>query len=246
MMGLLEGSTDLTPGLALLTEVRHIANMALRPHPGLYEGWQDEAGIDPLVWGNATVGGGVVARDGLEAPYLKALISCNGPLDEATLFGLQRWYCAPDPSEANYLDEFIIRRTHLEFVAKLTLPASINNTLMFMGFGFAQNVAETSPNIIGFVMDNADNIRSICADLAGFTTAPFLAAADTVDWHKYHIEVRRGEVHFYLDDVQMTSIAANLPNYSMYPVFHNVQENIPGMCLIEVSPIRIWHEDELL
>lgn len=243
---MLNSSTDIFPILALGVDIRHIANMAFRPHPSLYEGWQDEAGIDPLVWGNAVVGGGVVARDTLEPPYLKVLVNANGPLDEATLYGLQRWYCAPDPSEANYLEQFIIRRTHFEFVAKLTLANLIDNTRFFMGFGFAQNVDEASPNIIGFVMDNADNLLAICADVAGFFTEPFLAAADALDWHKYHIEVREGHVRFDLDDVELASIAANAPNFSMYPVFHIVQENNPGMCLIEVSALRIWHEDALL
>jgi hypothetical protein len=245
-MGLFDGSTDITAGMALLAHILGIAEMAMRPRPSLYEGWQREAGIDPLVWGTATVGTGVVARDTLEAPYLKVLITGNAPLDEATLFGLVRWYCAPDPSEVNYLDEYIIRRTHFEFVAKLTLANLIDNTWFFMGFGFAQNVDEAAPNIIGFSMDGADNLQAICADLAGATVLPFLAAADTLDWHKYHIEVRRGEIHFYLDDIHIASIAANLPNYSMYPVFHIVQENNPGMCLLEVAALRIWVEDALI
>lgn len=245
-MGLLDASTDITSGMALLAALLNRANMGLRPRPSLYEGWQDEAGIDPALWGTAVTGGGVVARDTLEPPYLKVIVSGNGPLDTATLFGLQRWYCAPDPADANYLDEFIIRRTHFEFVARFTIAAQIDNTAFFMGFGFAQNVTEIAPNTIGFVMDGTDNVLAQCSDLVGTTTAAFLAAAAAVNWHKYGIEVRRSEIHFSLDDALITSIAANLPNYSMYPVFHVVQENNPGMAMLEVAALRIWVEDALL
>jgi len=241
-MSKLDASTDLVPAIALGLTIRESVYMLHRPMAWLYEAWQDEGGIDAMTWGTAVAGGGVVARDTLEAPYLKAIISGAAPLSTARLYGLQRWYCAPEPVAVNFLQTYPVQKTNLEFVAHFIFPANFDNTLFFMGFGFAQNVDETSPNIIGFTMDGANNLQATTVDLVGATVQPFMPIADIVNWTKYRIEVEMGGVNFYANDVVIAASDNFMPNYSMYPVFFVPQANVPGAAMLEVAMVRIWNE----
>lgn len=223
---------------------RDLLRMASQSKEALTEHWQNEIGISAARWGTTITGAGGAARSVAEPPYLKVVLTGPVNADTARLYGLQRWYCAPDEDDANYLKEAIIRAAFLEFEAKFDTVASILNTAFFMGFGDTQAVTEASNNIIGFVLDASDDLIAICNDGAGPTVSAAIAtAAEIASWHKYRIEVKLPElINFYIDGEFQAVIAANLPNYAMYPNWYLQQEPAANGGELHIGSIRIWFD----
>jgi hypothetical protein len=226
-----------------ITTSSSIIAILSRPSLSLYEGWQDEAGIDTTVWTTAITATGAVARDVTEPPFLKILLSGPANGDTARLYGDQRWFCGPD----TYAPNTILRRLVMEFEAKFANVASIDNPTFFMGLASIQLADAATNNIAGFILA-ADDLNSITDDGIGETTKA-LGAPVLTDRHKYRIEVLAGIIYFYVDEVlqatHTTAAFETLPDTAMFPVFYLPQEAGASGGELHVGIIRIWTEDIL-
>ena len=224
--------------------LKDLLRMNSQAKEALTEHWQNEIGISPARWGTTTTGTGAVARSVADPPYLKVVLTGTTNADTARLYGIQRWLCAPDEDDANYLKEAIIRATYLEFEAKFDTVASILNTAFFMGFGDTQAVTEGSNNIVGFALDASDDLIAVCNDGTGPTvSAAIQTTAQIANWHKYRIEVKLPEeINFYVDGEHQASIVASLPNYAMFPNWYLPQEAGANGAELHVGSIRTWFD----
>jgi hypothetical protein len=218
-----------------------VMQLLARPQLALYEGWQDEAGIDTTVWTTAVTGTGAVARNVAEPPYLKVLLSGPANADTARLYENQRWFCGPDTYGMNT----ILRRLVMEFEAKFAVVASIDNPTFFMGLASVQLATRASTNIAGFIL-TADVLNSITDDGAGEVTKAVGAPVLTT-WHKYRMEILAGTIYFYVDEVlratHTTAAVERLPDTTMFPVFYLPQEAGANGGQLHVGIVRVWTED---
>lgn len=222
-----------------------LAGLNFRPTPHLIETWQTEA-IDAAIWGTNLVGTGGAIFSAGEPPYLRVWLSGIAAADEACLYGVQRWFCNPDTAMANYLEKSIFQVLHMEFEARFDDVVIFDNAKFFMGLGSIQAAIETTNNIVGFVLDAADNLDFLSADALGITRVEdVVLAAGLADWHKYEIVVGPGQVECFIDGVSGGVITVNLPETAMYPVLHLVQEAGAGNPDLHIGVIRIWSEDIL-
>ena len=216
-----------------------------RPEMDLYEGWQDELGIDFTLWTvtHPTVGVWVRgAGAGVAAPFLRA----TAPLllnETSQLVGNQRWQIAPDTWGTNT----IVRQTVLEFEFTTTLVANLDNAVCFWGFTPAQADDRASNNIIGFGL-LADVVQAV-TDLAAAETVTAIAAADLATYNKFRMEILAvagvGTVLFYLNEVLVATHITNLPDLPMYPNFQFDTEGTGG-AVPQIGVVRIWHHDAII
>ena len=213
-----------------------LLDMAMRPSLNLYEGWQDETGIDTTVW---TSSGAAWSR-GASSAYLRAT-SSPATAETARLVTDQRWIAAPD----TYGTDTVLRRLVLEFEMRLTDVAYIDEEAAF--FGWARTTADTraSDDIIGFYLDaSADDLYSLTDNGSTETTNDTgVDAAAIASWHKYRIEIYAGNVEFYVDEALKTTHTTNLPDYPMYLDFFIENDGGAGSLTIELGVIRAWTED---
>lgn len=212
-----------------------------RPQFSLYEGWQDEAGIDAAVWTTVVTGTGAVARDVTEPPFLKVLLSGPANADTARLYANQRWFCGPD----TYSPNTILRRLVMEFEAKFAVVASIDNAAFFMGLASAQLATRVSNNLAGFIL-TAGALNSITDD-GGGEVVKAVGAPVLTTWHKYRMEVEAGTIYFYIDEALVathTTVAVeHLPDTAMFPVLYLPQGAMVNGGQLHTSIIRVWTED---
>ena len=220
--------------------LKRLMDMGVRPSLFMYEGWQDEAGIDAIVWTTVVTGSGAVARNVAEPPYLKVLLNGTVNGDTARLHSVQRWFCGPD----TYGTKTILRKLVLEFEAKLVNTGSILNTDFFMGLGATTGAYETTDNIIGIILGDDDKLESITDD-GGSETKKTLAAAGFTGWHKYRIEVYEETVDFYVDEAKITThvTAEHLPDAAMHVIFYCPQEAGANNGELHIGIERLWPED---
>lgn len=220
-----------------------------RPETQLFEGWQDELGIDMTLWTllhPATPwarGAGV----GVAAPFLVA----TAPLlinEVARLVSNQRWQQAPDAWGLNT----VLRRSILEF--EMTLSDVTQLVIGTCFFGLTPNQADTraNNNIIGFGLVGAAPAQALqtITDVGGVETVNTGFGENMAAYNKFRIDVVTPlvagvpvpSVLFYLNEVLIATHIANLPDLPMYLNWY-LDTTALGPCTPQIGIIRKWTED---
>ena len=215
----------------------YLEQLASRPKITLYQGWQDEAGIDLSVWTVTNPVTGAAWSRGDTGAYLRATSAPNAN-EVCRLVSDQRWIAAPD----TYSNNTILRRTVLEFELKLTTIANIDNANSFLGLTTAVGDTRVSNNIIGWAL-LSDALQSV-TDNAGAETVntDFHSVTLEATWNKLLIDIYAGHADFYVNGGLKASHTTNLPDYPMWLNFYIDTEG-GGASTIELGVIRVWYED---
>jgi len=232
--------TKISSILALLGQVG-------RPEVQLYEGWQDELGIDFTLWtvANPATAWARGAGAGIAVPFLVA----SAPLlinEVARLVGNQRWQLAPNIWGANT----IIRLTTYEFEMTLSDVTQLVPGTCFWGLTPIQAANRATPNIIGFGLVGAAPAQALqtVTDLLGIETVNTGFGENLAAYNKLKIVVLTvagvptPTVLFYLNEVLIATHIANLPDLPMYPNFYFDTTGL-GPCTPQIGVIRIDPED---
>jgi hypothetical protein len=190
--------------------------------PSLTEFWETEA-IDLTIWTptHPATNPLIVVTDA--APYL-AMHVVRFDVEDAEnghLIGranYNRWRVMPNLIS----DHFVLKKFIMEFELYHNDVAHINQATSF--FGLVADPAafiRTSPNIVGFRYDGADQLMSI-SDNAGTELSIGIVEVLEDIQHKFRIEVVAGAILFYVDGVLRTTHAdpAVLPDRLMYPSWY--------------------------
>lgn len=215
-----------------------------RPDMDLFEGWQDELGIDFTLWSltHPATAWSRGAGAGVAAPFLVA----TAPLllnEVSQLVGNQRWQIAPDTWGVNT----IVRQTILEFEMTTTLVANLDNAVCFWGLTPAQANNRASNNIIGLGLVG-DALQTV-TDLAGVETVNTGFGEDLATYNKFRIEILAvagvGTVLFYLNETLIATHITNLPDLPMYPNWQFDTEATGG-AVPQIGVVRLWHHDAII
>jgi len=218
----------------------------MRPEIQLFEGWQDELGIDFTLWTllNPATAWARGAGAGVAAPHLVATNTMI--LNELSrLVGNQRWPIAPDTWAANT----ILRRVVFEFEMTIATLASLDNTACFFGLTPAQAATRITQDIIGFALIGAGNDLQTVTDAATVETVNTGFAENLALYNKFRIDiltpliagVPTPSVRFYLNEALLATHVTNLPDLPMYPNFYF--DTAAGGSISQIGIIRIWTED---
>ena len=210
-------------------------NMSSRPAINLYEGWQDEAGIDLTVWTLTNPATGVAWARAADGADLMASSIPNAN-ETARLRSNQRWVAAPTLYGINK----VLRCLILEFEFQLANVANLDNTLCFFGLTPAIGNDRSSNNIIGFSL-LADVLQSV-TDLAGVETTNTGFGETLTNKNKLRIEILLNTVRFYINETLVASHVTNLPDQPMYLNFFADTE-AGGTATIKLGIVRAWLED---
>lgn len=238
-------STDSLEALSIAIAfiIAHLSE--LRPEMSLYEGWQDELGIDFTLWTLINPATGAAwargAGAGVMAGSLRASAAPNAN-EVARLVGNQRWPVMPDLSGTNT----ILRVTELEWEMAIANLANLDNAISV--FGFTPNQADTrvAQNIVAFALIGAGNALQSVTDLAGVETVNTGFGENLANLNKLKITVVQiagvGTIQFYLNETLIASHITNLPDLPMYPNWY-FDTGVGGACTPQIGIIRIWTED---
>lgn len=218
----------------------------MRPEIQLYEGWQDELGIDFTLWTLLNPAAPWVrgAGAGVAAPHLVATNTMI--LNELSrLVGNQRYPIAPDTWGVNT----ILRRVVFEFEMTIATLASLDNTACFFGWVPAQAAVRATQDIIGFALIGAGNDLQTVTDDATVETVNTGFGEDLALYNKFRIDVLTlmvagvpiPSVRFYLNEALLATHVTDLPDLPMYPNFYF--DTAAGGSISQIGIIRVWTED---
>jgi len=226
------------PGTSLLGPVA-VLDMLTRPRVSLYEGWQDELGIDFTVWTVLNSATGVPWGRGFAGGYLRATGSC-GANEVERLVTTTRWL----DSSPTFGVNTILRRLIVEFEMRLNNVVSMDNTQCFFGLTPDQANIRTSNNIAGFAL-LADVLQTV-TDAGGVEEANTGFGENLGLFNKFRLEaydnVGVNTIDFYLNEVLIARHIVQIPNIPSYLNFYVDSEAGLGAAP-EVGIVRIWYED---
>ncbi|MFA5401218.1 MAG: hypothetical protein WC359_12295 [Dehalococcoidia bacterium] len=215
---------------------------ARRPLVSLYEGWQDELGIDAALWTITDPATGAAWTRGAVNDLLMAYASPNAN-ENCRIRSNQRWVA---PAE-NYGVNRILRKFNLEFEFQLTDRANFVNTGFFMGL--TSGIADTraSQNIIGWHLSGVGNTLFRClVDDAGSEDYWNVTGEDLTLVNKLKIVTSRQFVNFYFNEDLVgpfNSSWNDIPNLPWYLNFY-FPTGAGGAATVRLGSIRAWLEDE--
>ncbi|MDD4985762.1 MAG: hypothetical protein PHQ43_08240 [Dehalococcoidales bacterium] len=241
-------STDSLEALseAIAWIVAHVSE--LRPEMSLYEGWQDELGIDFTLWTVTNPATGAAWARGAGAGVMAADLAASAAPnanETARLVGNQRWPFGPELSGVNS----ILRVTELEWEFAIANLANLDNTLSIFGFGPTQAITRATNNIAAFALVGAGNALQTVTDAAGVETVNTGFGENLANKNKLKITSVQvatvATVQFYLNETLIASHITNLPDLPMYPNWF-FDTTAGGACTPQIGIVRIWTEDVII
>ena len=227
----------LSVGGALSAIINAIAGLS-RPLVTLYEGWQDELGIDPTVWTVTNPATGAAWARGAVGELLMAAAAPNAN-ENARLRSVQRWVVSPFLYGTNK----ILRKFSLEFEMHMGAGlANLDNVNFFMGLTSGIADVRTTNNVIGFALIGAGNALQTVTDAGGAETVNTGFGENLVLTNKFKIEASLNSVKFYLNEVQIANHVANAPDLPMYLNFY-VPTGAGGAAIFRIGALRVWFAD---
>ncbi len=219
---------------------------ARRPKISLYEGWQDELGIDFPLWTVTNPGAGVPWARGAFGESLMAYCTVNA-LNNARLRSNQRWIAGPD----NYGPNKILTRFVLEFEAQFTNVANFDNTGFLLGLTYNVGDTRANNNIIGWTLVGAGNALQTYSNAGGAVTSFTGFGENLANINKFRIELFQfappavGHSLWYLNDVLVATHVFNNPsNAPMWLNFY-APAGAGGAATIRLGIVRAWTEDTI-
>lgn len=204
------------------------------PTSSLIEAWQDEAGLDPLVWTWTDPATGIPwTRYTAPRLYYTVTLDAN---ETARLRSNQRWEARPDQWGSNSIHKRLV----VEFELLLASIWNIDNSLFFLGLtidGVAASRA--SEGIMGWGLSE-DALQSITDNIGTETTNTGFGETLT-DWNKLRMEIYEGHVKFYINEVEVADHTTNLADRPKFLNFF-IDTDAGGFATFYIGVIRIWHE----
>lgn len=220
--------------LERLEELRNLIEIAGgAPLPAFTEFWETET-IEADVWTITSPATGTLAIDATEAGYVKVGISPNAN-EVGRLVSDQRWRVIPDIAGTNN----IARRLNLEFEAKFTNVANMDNTLCIFGFSDSAAATRATNNLAAFAL-SGDALIALTDDATTENTGAI--ASTLTNWNKFRIEIYSGNIRFYVNETAGQTFTSNLPDQLMYVNFY-VDTEGTGAATFDLGHLRIWYSD---
>lgn len=221
----------------MLGPIQQLALAFYRPLLNLYEGWQNEAGIDAIVWTVTYPVAGAAWARGAVGENLMAYSSPNAN-NNARLRSNQRWVVAP----ALYGTNKILRRFTLEFEAHFVGFLNFDNVNFFLGLTTAIGDTRATNNIIGFALVGANTLQTL-TDAGSAETFNTGFGENLLLTNKFKIDISLNRVAFYLNETLIATHIVNLPsNWPMYLNFY-APAGVGGAATIRLGIVRAWTED---
>lgn len=213
-------------------------NMNVRPLISLYEGWQDEAGIDATIWTVTNPATGAAWARGAIGELLMAYSSPNAN-ENARIRSNQRWVADATLYGVNK----ILRRFCLEFEAHFIGFANFDNVNFFMGLTPAVGDTRATNNIGGFALVGGGNALQTLTDAGGAETVNTGFGENLLLTNKFKMDVSLNSIAFYLNEVLIATHVVNLPNNAPFYLNFYAPTGAGGAATIRLGGIRAWYED---
>jgi len=234
-----EATDSLEALQAMLARITILLGGAATHETFLYEGWQDELGIDFTVWTATNPATGAVWARAPDAAGEYLVVSAAPNANEVgRIRSNQRWQAIPTVIDTNT----VIKRMVLEFEMRITNLANLDNTLCFFGLTPGIGSTRAANDIIGFALVGAGNALQTVTNNGGIETVNTGFAENLANMNKFKIDAYEDHVKFYLNEVEIADHITNLPDLVGYINFF-FDTTAGGACTPEIGIVRIRLSD---
>ena len=202
----------------------------------LSEQWATDDNEFTGMWNRDVSGSATIARVNTDTdmPKVSLTVPANGT---ARLRSLYTFRATPSKF-SNTTNTTMVRGVFVEFEAKFTDVANIDNTNFFMGLSSSTSGLRTTADIIGFGLVG-DAIQTV-TDSSGTETVNAPAGITLTNRNLYKIAITPGQVEFWINGNIVATHTTNLPDILPFLMFYSASEG-GGSSVLDVGYCHVFY-----
>ena len=202
----------------------------------LSEQWATSENEFTGMWNRDTTGSATITRVNTDVDMPKCSLTVPAS-NTARLRSLFTFRATPSKF-SNTNNTTMVRGVFLEFEAKFTNVANIDNASFFMGLSDSTSGVRTTADIIGFRL-SSDAIQAI-NDSSGTETVTAISNITLTDRNLFKISITEGQVEFWINGNQVATHTTNLPDTLPYLMFYCASEG-GGSSTLDVGFCHVFY-----
>ena len=202
----------------------------------LSEQWATDDNEFTGMWNRDVTGAATIARVNTDIDMPK--VSLTVPASQsARLRSLYTFRVTPSKF-SNTTNTTMVRGVFLEFEAKFTNVANMDNASFFMGFNNSTTGTRATADVVGFGL-TSDAIQTI-TDSSGTETVNAPSNITLTNRNLYKIAITEGQVEFWVNGNQVATHTTNLPDVLPFLMFYNGSE-ATGSSTLDVGFCHVFY-----
>jgi hypothetical protein len=131
----------------------------------------------------------------------------------------------------------MVRGTFIEWEAKLSNVANVDNSVFFMGVNASASATRATTNLIAFGL-SSDSLVAV-SDNAGTETTTAIAGITLADRNMYRLSITGGQVEYSVNGSILATHTTNLPDVIGYLQFNHDTE--AGASNLDVGFVHVFY-----
>lgn len=131
----------------------------------------------------------------------------------------------------------MVRGTFIEWEAKLSNVANVDNSIFFMGVNASQSATRATTNLIAFGLAS-DSLIAI-SDIAGTETTTAISGITLADRNMYRLSITGGQIEYIVNGNILATHTTNLPDIIGYLQFNHDTE--AGASNLDIGFVHIFY-----
>jgi|TARA_R110000744_G_scaffold355954_1_gene462590 hypothetical protein len=202
----------------------------------LSEQWATDDNEFTGMWNRDVTGAASIARVNTDMDMPKVSLTVPASAS-ARLRSLYTFRVTPSKF-SNTENTTMVRGVFLEFEAKFTSVANMDNANFFMGFNSSTSGTRTTADVVGFGL-SSDAIQTV-TDSSGTETVNLPAGITLTNRNLYKIAITGDQVEFWINGNQVATHTTNLPDVLPFLMFYNVSE-AGGSSTLDVGYCHVFY-----
>jgi len=131
----------------------------------------------------------------------------------------------------------MVRGTFIEWEAKLSNVANVDNSIFFMGVNASQSATRATTNLIAFGLAS-DSLIAI-SDIAGTETTTAISGITLADRNMYRLSITGGQIEYIVNGNILATHTTNLPDIIGYLQFNHDTE--AGASNLDIGFVHVFY-----
>ena len=199
----------------------------------LSEQWANDTDEFTGAWNRSSTSLITRVKTDTDMPKAQIALTANTAARLRTIFTFR---CTPSKF-ADASSTTMVRGTFIEWEAKLSSVANVDNSIFFMGVNASSSATRATTNLIAFGLAS-DGLVAV-SDNAGTETTTAISGITLSDRNFYKIAITKGQIEYFVNGNVVATHTTNIPDVVGYLQFNHDTE--AGSANLDVGFVHVFY-----
>jgi len=199
----------------------------------LSEQWSNDTDEFTGAWNRSSTSLITRVKTDVEMPKAQIALTANTAARLRTIFTFR---CTPSQFTGAG-SSTMVRATFIEWEAKLSNVANVDNSIFFMGVNASASATRATTNLIAFGLAS-DSLVAV-SDSAGTETTTAISGITLADRNMYRLSMTGGQIEYSVNGNILATHTTNLPDVIGYLQFNHDTE--AGVSNLDVGFVHVFY-----